>query len=390
MRLLEIHITANHAPNQTVRTSHAATKPEKAKRPEMAAEMSDEDWAYFLSRWEEYKKATALTGDEVILQLMECCCEQLRRDHHRTFPKGEGGTTTEVQRLDQLKQLAVRKKNRAVNRVKLGTMKQDKGEPVRKFAGRIRSLATVSEYAVECKTCKTPVAYTEAVITDQIITGLADTEIQKDVLSHPDAATLDLEKLLQFVEGKESGQASQGLMSGNSVGAVTKPFKCRFCGSSHDKGKQFCKAAGTTCDKCSKVGHFAKVCRSGTPQNSSTTHGDGKVSGKQKSGTHVNHNQPGPAQHQVEAAWSYQDSNWACEVNCEESEQSNWGSFRSLSPNNVNKYPEFYQDISLYEQAGLYCTNEKIEKKEVKLNTEKKEGPPTLDKIKRGNKKQKF
>ena len=58
-----------------VRLHVATVKPEKAKRPEMASEMSDEDWAYFVSRWEDYKKATALKGDEVIMQLMECCCE---------------------------------------------------------------------------------------------------------------------------------------------------------------------------------------------------------------------------------------------------------------------------------------------------------------------------
>ena len=109
-----------------------------------------------------------------------------------------------------------------VNRVKLATLRQYKGEPVRKFAGRIRSLATVSEYNVQCFTCEVSIPYTEPVILDQVIAGLADLEIQKDVLSHPDAANMNLEKLLKFVEGKESGQASQGLMSGNLVGEVER------------------------------------------------------------------------------------------------------------------------------------------------------------------------
>ena len=41
----------------------------------------------------------------------------------------------------ELKQIAVCKRNKAVNRVKLSTLKQDKGEPIRKFAGILRSLA---------------------------------------------------------------------------------------------------------------------------------------------------------------------------------------------------------------------------------------------------------
>ena len=49
------------------------------------------------------------------------------------------------------------------------------------------------------------VSYTEAVIADQVIAGLTDTEIQREVLSHTKADTCDLEKLLKYVEGKESG-----------------------------------------------------------------------------------------------------------------------------------------------------------------------------------------
>ena len=129
VKLYEILLKVKHS---------SASKPEKAKRPELAAEMSDEDWAYFKSRWTDYKKATGISGEDIIIQLMECCCESIRRDHHRTFSKPEGDIVsgvTEQQRLQELKQLAVRKKNKAVNRVKLGTLKQDKGEPVRKFFG---------------------------------------------------------------------------------------------------------------------------------------------------------------------------------------------------------------------------------------------------------------
>ena len=52
LRLLEIHITANHtsAVQPDTRPFQPA-EPEKAKRPVLASEISDEDWKYFLSRW---------------------------------------------------------------------------------------------------------------------------------------------------------------------------------------------------------------------------------------------------------------------------------------------------------------------------------------------------
>ena len=42
------------------------SKPEKAKRPELSADICDEDWLYFTDRWKDYRKATGLTGDGVL------------------------------------------------------------------------------------------------------------------------------------------------------------------------------------------------------------------------------------------------------------------------------------------------------------------------------------
>ena len=179
-----------------------------------------------------------------------------------------------------------------MNRVKLSTLKQDKGEPVRKFAGRVRSLAAVNGYSIKCTNaeCGRDVSYTEAVIMDQLIAGLADTEIQKDVLSHTEADTWDLEKLLKYVEGKESGLASQGLMSGSGGGGVSvvnpsqhrgqgqgQP-KCRNCGEKHPRGPGKCKASGVTCDHCGKTGHLSKVCFSKKSQGQGKTPQDAAVS----------------------------------------------------------------------------------------------------------------
>ena len=37
---------------------------------------------------------------------------------------------------------------------------------------------------------------------------------------------------------------------------------CKYCGGSHVPGAKHCPAAGKKCAKCSKIGHFAKVCMS--------------------------------------------------------------------------------------------------------------------------------
>ena len=78
-------------------------------------------------------------------------------------------------------------------------------------------------YTIKCSKdgCNTDVSYQEAMVTDQLIRGLADSEIQKDVLNHTDSDTMDLETLLKYIEGKESGRASHNV--DNNVDSPASP-----------------------------------------------------------------------------------------------------------------------------------------------------------------------
>ena len=55
VKLLELHVKAKHD-NPTQSSAAAGPRLEKAKRPEIVSDMSEEDWAYFISRWDDYKK----------------------------------------------------------------------------------------------------------------------------------------------------------------------------------------------------------------------------------------------------------------------------------------------------------------------------------------------
>lgn len=46
----------------------------------MSAAGSSEKWSYFLTRWQDYAEATKVTGKDKVVQLLECCDEQLRKD----------------------------------------------------------------------------------------------------------------------------------------------------------------------------------------------------------------------------------------------------------------------------------------------------------------------
>ena len=98
-------------------TTHSATaitaKPEKVSRPKVASGSSSEDWQYFIQRWTDYKNATKICGEDIKVQLMECCEESLRRDIHRSDKSMSSKSETEI--LSAIQKLAVREENTIVS-----------------------------------------------------------------------------------------------------------------------------------------------------------------------------------------------------------------------------------------------------------------------------------
>lgn len=280
--LLQIHAKSHEQ-------SCTTAKVEKVRRPIISASGTSEEWKYFLTRWSEYAKATCLTGNDCIIQLLECCDEPLRKD----LTRSEGGSLfnkTEEQVLDAIKQLAVREENAMVARVALHNMTQDREEPIRSFCARIKGQASVCKYNIECPSCKTPVDYTKCIIRDVLSRGLSDNDIQLELLGHTNQ-DMTLEQVVSFIESKEAGKRSamklsqaQGIQAIRSAYKQSKsvtekksaagnkpdhiPSTCGYCGRpghAREPAKirqKLCPAYGHSCTICGKLHHMAEVCRS--------------------------------------------------------------------------------------------------------------------------------
>ena len=276
MRLVEMHLLAEHEVETDKKKSKpAGRKMEKVRRPEVSPEMTEERWAYFISRWESYKRSCELTDEDAVDQLLECLAEPVREDHYRQFAGVKEKDLVTV--MEQVRQVAVRKANRAVIREKMGTTKQERGEGVRKFAGRIRALAIVSGFEVTCS-CSKKVSYMEEAVKDKVIGGMVDTDVKTAVLGHKEVNTWSLEEMLIYIEAKEAGKVSVSLMGGQASAAAvssssssrssstwknkdkeSKPgAKCDKCGRSHPEKP--CPAREMKCFNCDKKGHLASKC----------------------------------------------------------------------------------------------------------------------------------
>ena len=300
--VLQLH-AGHHEPQPSI--SHA--KPEKVKRPTVYLGGSSEEWQYFLTRWAEYKAATKLGNEDNVLQLLECCEESLRKDLTRNAG-GSLSAKSEQEVLAAIKNLAIVAENTMVARVRLHNMQQEHKETIRSFCARLRGLANVCNFSVACPTanCNTKVDYTDIMLRDILIRGIADLEIQAALLGDRNQ-DMTLQEVLQFVEAKEAGKQSTALIiSSQSTAAATKSTyqkhkrhstqttgpsqrqanrvnidaKCGYCGrTGHGKSSppsirsKVCPAFNITCENCGRKGHLTDMCRSKQPvANSRTNH----------------------------------------------------------------------------------------------------------------------
>ena len=196
--LINLHATQHAVPAAT-----SPAKLEKVKRPTVSSAGSSEDWAYFTSRWDDYVDATKVTGKDKVVQLLECCDEDLRKD----LTRNAGGSLTsqsEENVLAAIKRLAVREENSMVARVHLHNMQQDRDETIRSFGARIRGQANICKFNIKCPSCANDVNYTDAILRDVLTCGMSDHEIQLDILSDVNQ-DMALEEAFKFIEANKAG-----------------------------------------------------------------------------------------------------------------------------------------------------------------------------------------
>lgn len=309
LQLLTIHDGTHRAGAPAPATNTTAA--EKVKRPAIGSAGTSEEWSYFVQRWEDYKQATRLTGNDIIYQLLECCEESLRRDLSRNY--GRLNNETEQNVLAHMKTLAVRPENILVARVQLQSLTQDRDEPVRAFCARLRGQARVCNFTDQklCECSKTiDFDYSEVMVRDSLIRGLCDDEIRLEIVGQPQQ-NMTLGDVLQLAEARESGRRTAGRLinattatstapslnaaatstyrrhnnsqrqqqnpTGNQQTSSTSLSFCRYCGKTgHSNRRQDrikkCSAYNHTCSICGTRHHHESVCQRRKQNSSPSSH----------------------------------------------------------------------------------------------------------------------
>ena len=183
-----------------------APKPKPVERPQIAAGETSEGWEYFTTRWRAYSRASKLKGADLGIQLLECLEPGLRRDLTRmTRGPAPIEEMEETDLLAAIKAMAVMQDSCLVATFAMARMTQDRGESCRSFASRLRGVACTCDFMETCPNCNHQVDCSESRVSNQLCIGVADPEIQEDLLEEI-TKRLTVEQVLHFIEKKTLGK----------------------------------------------------------------------------------------------------------------------------------------------------------------------------------------
>ena len=103
--------------------------------------------------------------------------------------------------------------------MKLSILQQGPGEAVGNFVARLKGQADLCAFTETCVTCNTHTRFTHQMVRDNLVRGLYDQDIQREILGLEDQ-TMDLNNLLKLLEAKEAGRRTQATILGRGATAA--------------------------------------------------------------------------------------------------------------------------------------------------------------------------
>ena len=220
---------------------------EKLVRPTIDEDASEADWEFFLTKWKIYVSAAGLVGEELVFQLWNCPSETLQRQLHDL---GYRVVSSEVELLQAIKKLAVKKHNNVVKVIEFLAVTQTEGEKVSSLSSRISGKARLCDFSVTCPgqcgncdaTCDKKVDFTTKMEAFQMIRSLLDAEMQEKILGETLEKDLSFEEIVKLAQNIESAKLSSGLILKTGTEAnkiseetteVPKVRRCGHCGTKH-------------------------------------------------------------------------------------------------------------------------------------------------------------
>lgn len=289
-------------------TRNDSVNTKKPDRPVISLNMSEAQWSFFLDEWRIYKnQANIITDAQIVPELRSCCTIELRRSVFDFVGSSELETITADQLLTAIRQCAVRGKSVAVHRHEFYSARQAHGQHLHEYVAGLRAKAEQCQFVTKCPNtavCTQTVSYAADMVSDQMVIGCYDTDIQGEILSKSSTLTtfqLKFDAMQALETGKEarneltkhnmtpslpSVAAQSEYKKSKSANRAEKnnnqkpEAKCFGCGGALHapslrehaiKKRSVCPARDTVCEVCNRKGHYSTVCKQARPQAQSSS-----------------------------------------------------------------------------------------------------------------------
>ena len=239
-QLLSLHALKHSQPQ--IPTSRGP----KLTRPTIDVGVDLETWNAFVRRWDTFRLGSDISDSAVPVQLFQCASEALGDILLKSDPQLTTKPVKDVLKAMQL--MAVIPVARGVSRAELFQMNQTTDEPIRTFAARVRGKAETCAFSTSAKCpCGTLVQadYTEEVIRDVLLAGIADIDIRREALGMKDIQEKSTNDVVAIIESREMARNATPLSSVSTLSsyrrgkqpnsstsstASTKTVPCPECG----------------------------------------------------------------------------------------------------------------------------------------------------------------
>ena len=154
----------------------------KIPRPDISGGCSQEDFKFFTRKWNQYVRTSNVTEDTLLKDERTNCPDTALRSALNKSMGDRVETISVADLLREIEVLAVVRQSNNVNMLALINAKQERDEPVRQFAARLRGLAAVCDLSVTCS-CGLKVSEVDKWVWMSLIGGLNDEDTKQSVLT---------------------------------------------------------------------------------------------------------------------------------------------------------------------------------------------------------------
>lgn len=240
------------------------------------------NWQFFKQKFEIYLKAAKLENEDDSYKaalLLNMVGDRVIQIYNNLVFEEPEDKSSYTKIFDKLNEYFIPTKNVTYERNVFFTRDMKIEETVDEYVNALRHLSTTCEFK----------DLTDSLIKDRLVLGIQDRSVKDRLFREP---KLDLKKAIEICKASELAQKQLQQISSAKVDIVKQqkkhgsrtaghkqPYRentqpkpqprevpknngCYCCGGDHPRGKHRCPAKTAVCNKCKKVGHYAKVCKS--------------------------------------------------------------------------------------------------------------------------------